>query len=153
MKNTLLALSFLAMAAFALGCKPPEPAAPSTTAEQLEKVKKDTKAAAQDMKDYAFAQKAAFVEAMQAQMTELNKDLDALIARVEKSSDAAKAEAKPKIQALRDQAAKLNKQLDEAKDASESTWNDVKAGFKKGYGELKDGFQTARQWVSDKIAP
>ena len=75
------------------------------------------------------------------------------MARVEKSSDAAKAEAKPKLQALRDQTAKLTKQLDEAKNATESTWDSVKAGFKKGYGELKDGFQAARQWVSDKIAP
>ena len=64
-----------------------------------------------------------------------------------------KAEAKPKLQALREQTAKLNKQLDEAKNATESTWNDVKAGVKKGWGELKDGFQQARQWVSEKIAP
>jgi hypothetical protein len=45
------------------------------------------------------------------------------------------------------------KQLDEARNATESTWGDVKAGFRKGYSELKDGFQNARQWVSDKIAP
>jgi hypothetical protein len=32
-------------------------------------------------------------------------------------------------------------------------WRDVKVGFGKGYRELKDGFQQARQWVSDKIAP
>jgi len=48
---------------------------------------------------------------------------------------------------------KLNKKLEEAKSATESTWDDVKAGFKKGYSELKDGFQQARQWASDKIAP
>jgi hypothetical protein len=47
----------------------------------------------------------------------------------------------------------LNTQLDTAKSATESTWDDVKAGFKKGYSELKDGFNQARQWVSDKIAP
>lgn len=39
------------------------------------------------------------------------------------------------------------------KNATESTWGDVKAGFKKGYGELKDGYQAARQRVNDKIAP
>jgi hypothetical protein len=43
--------------------------------------------------------------------------------------------------------------LDKAKNATESTWDDVKAGFKKAYSELKDGFNQARQWVSDKIAP
>lgn len=60
---------------------------------------------------------------------------------------------KPKLQALREPTAKLNQRLDEAKNATESTWGGVKAGFKKGYGELKDGLQSARQWVSDKIAP
>ena len=79
--------------------------------------------------------------------------LDQLAAKIEKSSDTAKAEAKPKLDALRGQAAKLNKKLDEARNATESTWDDVKAGFKKGYAELKDGFNQARQWVSDKIAP
>ena len=68
-------------------------------------------------------------------------------------STAAQAEAKPKLQMLRDQANKLNQQLDKAKNATESTWDDVKAGSKKAYNELKDGFQQARQWVSDKIAP
>jgi ElaB/YqjD/DUF883 family membrane-anchored ribosome-binding protein len=90
---------------------------------------------------------------MQAQVDTLNKDLDALSAKIEKSSDAAKAEAKPKLQALRDEAAKMNKQLDEARSATESTWDKVKASSKKDYNALKDDFQQARQWASDKIAP
>ena len=105
------------------------------------------------MKDYTYAQKTAFVEKMQAQLAALNADLDQLSAKVEKSSDAVKAEAKPKLQALRDQMAQLNKQLDEARNATESTWDSVKGGFKKAYEASKEGFQEARQWVSDKIAP
>jgi chromosome segregation ATPase len=123
------------------------------TAKQFDKVKTETKEAAQDMKDYAYAQKTEFVEKMQGQLTELNRDLDQLAAKIEKSSDAAKAEAKPKLQALRDQADKLNQQLDKARNATESTWADVKSGTRLAYNELKDGFQQARQWVSDKIAP
>ena len=153
MKNTLLAITCLGITAFAVGCKPSAEQERKTTAEQLDKVKTKTTEAAQAIKDYTFAERTAFVEAMQGQMAEINRDLDALMVRVEKSSDAAKAEAKPKLQAIRDQASKLNQKLDEAKNATESTWDDVKAGFKKGYGEMKDGFQAARQWVSDKIAP
>jgi hypothetical protein len=153
MNHKPIAITCLAITAFAMGCKPSAEQDRKATAEQFDKVQKETKEAAQDMKDYTFAQKDAFVEKMKSQMTELNRDLDQLMARIEKSSDAAKAEAKPKLQALRDQAAKLNQQLDEAKNATESTWSDVKAGFKKGYNELKDRFQAARQWVSDKIAP
>ena len=105
------------------------------------------------MKDYTYAQKAQFVEKMQTELTALNRDLDQLATRIEKSSDAFKAEAKPKFQALRDQTAQLNKRLDEVKNATESTWDSVKNGFKKAYESSKDGFQQARLWVSEKIAP
>ena len=157
MKHKQVAIAMLAITAFAVGCKPAaEPAGDQgrkATAEQFDKVKQETKEATQEMKDYAYAQKAEFVATMQGQLDVINRDLDQLADRIEKSSDAAKAEAKPKLQALRDQAAKLTKQLDAARNATESTWGDIKAGFQKGYSELKDGFNQARQWVSDKIAP
>ncbi len=153
MQHGPLAIACLAVTAFVMGCKPSPEQERKDTAEQLDKIKRETQQAAQDMKDYTFAQKDAFVAKMKDQMAAISRDLDQLAARVEKSSDAAKTEAKPKLQALRDQAAKLNRQLDEAKNATEPTWEAVKAGFKKGYGELKDGLQTARQWLSDKIAP
>jgi ElaB/YqjD/DUF883 family membrane-anchored ribosome-binding protein len=148
MKNKTLIIAFLSIAAFAVGCKKEQ-----TTSQQIENVKTETKQAAQDMKDYTFAQKAEFVKTMQGQLDALNKDLDELSAKIDSSSDAVKAEAKPKLQALRDQAAQLNKQLDEAKNATESTWDSVKAGFQKAYEATKDGFNQARQWVSEKIAP
>ena len=148
MKNKALAITFLSIAAFGVGCDKEQ-----TTSQQIEKVKVETKQAAQDMKDYTFAQKAEFVKTMQGQLDALNKDLDRLSAKIDSSSDAVKAEAKPKLQALRDQAAQLNKQLDEARNATESTWDSVKSGFSKAYDATKDGFNQARQWVSDKIAP
>jgi chromosome segregation ATPase len=150
MKNKILAITFCAVTAFAVGCKQSND---NSTAQQLDKVKTETKADAQAMKDYAFAQKADFVADMQVQLDALNKDIDALSAKIDKSSDAAKADAKPKLQALRDEAAKMNKQLDEAKNATESTWDSAKAGFNKGYDAMKADFQQARQWASDKIAP
>lgn len=146
--HKLMLLTLLAAAACTVGCNKE-----GTTAQQFDKVQAKTEEAAQDMKDYSYAQKNEFVEKMQSQLTEINKDLDQLAAKIEKSSDAAKAEAKPKLEALRGKADQLGKRLDEVKNATESTWNDVKAGFRKGYGELKDSFQQARQWASDKIAP
>jgi chromosome segregation ATPase len=148
MKNKLLLLTFLSAATFVVGCDKEK-----TTSQQIDKIQADTKQAAQDMKDYTYAEKAEFVKSMQGQLDALNKDLDQLSAKVDSSSDAIKAEAKPKLQALRDQAAQLNKQLDEAKNATETTWDSVKSGVKKGYEATKDGFNQARQWVSDKIAP
>jgi chromosome segregation ATPase len=148
MKRNKIIITFLSAAAFVAGCDKAE-----TTSQRLDKVQAKTAEAARDSKDYTYAQKAEFTEKMQGQLAEINKDLDQLAAKIEKSNDAVKAEAKPKLQTLREQAAKLNKQLDEAKNATESTWDSVKGGFKKGYSELKDGFQQARQWVSEKIAP
>ena len=124
MKNKTLVITLLSIAAFAVGCKKEQ-----TTSQQIENVKTETKQAAQDMKDFTFAQKAEFVKTMQGQLDALNKDLDELSAKIDSSSDAVKAEAKPKLQALRDQAAQLNKQLDEARNATESTWDSVKTGF------------------------
>jgi cytochrome c556 len=148
MKHKHILITLLAVSAFAVGCNKEQ-----TTSQQLDNAVAETKQAAQDMKDYTFAQKAEFVEKMQGQLAALNKDLDQLAAKVESSSDAVKAEATPKLQALRDQTAQLNKQLDEARNATESTWDSVKGGFKKAFEASKDGLQQARQWVSDKIAP
>jgi predicted nucleic acid-binding Zn-ribbon protein len=148
MKSKTLLITFLSIAAFAAGCDKPQ-----TTSQQIDKVQTETTQAAQDMKDYTFAQKDEFVKAMQTQLTALNLDLDKLSAKIDSSSDAIKAEATPKLQALRDQAAQLNQQLADAQNATESTWDSVKAGFAKAYDATTNSFTEARQWVSDKIAP
>jgi cytochrome c556 len=148
MNNKRLFITLLCAAAFAVGCNREQ-----TTSQQLDKVQAETRQAAQDMKDYTYAQKSAFVEIMQTQLAALNRDLDQLAAKVESSGDAVKTEAKPKLQALRDQTVQLNKHLDEVRNATESTWDSVKNGFKKAYESSKDGFQQARLWASEKIAP
>ena len=73
------------------------------------------------------------------QLTEINKDLDQLGVRIEKSSDAAQAEAQPKLQALRDQADRLGKQFDEVRNSIEFSRDSVKTGPHQAYAALKDG--------------
>jgi uncharacterized coiled-coil DUF342 family protein len=146
-KNKTLFPTLLCIAAIAVGCNKAQ-----TTSEQMDTVQTETTQAAQNMKDYTFAQKDEFVKTMQGQLDALNKDLDQLSAKIDSSSNAVKAEAKSKLQALRDQAAQLNQQLADARNATESTWDSVKAGFQKAYEATKDGFQQTRQWLSDKIA-
>ena len=148
MKSKMLGLTLLSVVAFVVGCDK-EP----TTTQQIDKVKTETAAAAQDMKSYTYAQKTEFVTSMQGQLNTLNKDLDQLSAKIETSSDAVKNEAKPKLQELRDQSAQLTKQLDNVRNATESTWDSVKTTSQKAFDSLKDGFQQSRQWLSDKIAP
>lgn len=150
MKNKTLIVTFLSIAAFAVGCKQSDQAA---TSQQMDKVQTETKQAAQDLKDYTYAQKAEFVKSMQAQLDTLNQDIDTLSAKIDSSSDAIKADAKPKLQALRDQAAQLKQQLADVQNANESTWDSVKAATKSAYDATAKGVLDARQWVSDKIAP
>jgi len=148
MKHSKLLFLLLGFTAVQLGCDQQ-----TSTSKQIDKIEAKTASAAQDMKDYTYAQKAEFTEKMQTQLAELNRDLDQLSAKIDASSDAVKADAKPKLQALRDQTAQLNKQLDEVRNATESTWDSVKNSFKKAYESSEDGFNQARQWVSEKIAP
>jgi septal ring factor EnvC (AmiA/AmiB activator) len=157
MKNILLVTSFIA-AGLVTGCKPAAevPAAsPSTatTARQLDKAQTAATDAARQLHDYNFEQKTEFVAALQAQLVELNRNLDALSARIEKSPEPARAEARQKLAALREQETKLQAQLGAIKDATPSTWNGIKADSERAYTALKDGVTASRQWMSDKIAP
>ncbi len=124
-----------------------------STSQQIDQLKVETKQAARDINDYTFSQRAEFTTRMQAQLAAINADLNQLDAKIEKAGGTAKMESQEKLRVLREKTSQLGKQLDNAKDATESTWDSVKAGSKKGLTELQDGFTQARQWVSDKIAP
>jgi len=155
MKSKRILITAFSVAAFAVGCKPTDSQPPTSNppAPQLDQVKKETKEAVQATKAYAYAQKAEFVEKMKVELAALDKEIDTLAAKVENSSAATKEEAKARLKAIRARTAELNKELDGVKDATESTWEDVKAGFKKGYDEAKDAFNQARKWLSEKIEP
>jgi hypothetical protein len=47
----------------------------------------------------------------------------------------------------------MNAQLGKIPEATESTWDSIKSGFNKGYVATVSGLQSARTWVSEKIAP
>jgi archaellum component FlaC len=148
MKQITIIITLLCITACVIGCNKSQ-----SPSEQIDKLTTDTKKAGQDMKEYSYAQKDEFVAFMQTRMTALEKDLDKLSATIENSSDQVKGEAKPKLNALREQAAGLNLEIGNVKNATESTWDSVKAGSKKAYAALEDGFQQSRQWVSEKIKP
>ena len=157
MRTKTIIITLLSVASFAVGCKPGTDKSAAENREAptppFEKVKKETKEAAQAIKDYTYAQKAECVQAMEEHLSELKRELEELSAKVEKAGEAAKTEAQPRIQELREHTDKLRTKLEEARAATESTWDDVKAGLERVYGEAKERFQQARQWISEKIAP
>jgi len=155
-KNTTLVnyvIIILCAGALASGCSKPETSSPPPdAAKQLDKLKADTKEAAQDLKDFTYAQKVQFADNMQTRLNALNQDLEKMSAKINAASDTVKAQANPKLEALRDQVAQLKGQLDEIKNANESTWDSVKAKAQKAYTDLKAGCERAQQWVSDKLS-
>lgn len=153
MKNKTLRFTLIAIAAAALAVSCKKTPTTASTSHQLDNVQAKTTEAAREMQDYAYAQKDEFVVSMKIQLAELNRDLDLLAVRIERSGDAVKAEARPKLDSLRAQIAALNQQLDRATNATESSWDNAKSDFKQGYEASKNGFQQARQWLSEKIAP
>ena len=156
MKRTHLAM--VVLAATIVGCKqetdvPSVDEAKRNTAAQLDRAKKETKEAIDATRDYAYAQRAEYAANIRTELAELNKQLDQLSAKVNSSSAAAKVEAQAKLQELREKVARLGEKLDGVPNTTESTWEEVKAGIKKGYDEVKDSFKQAQRWLSEKLAP
>lgn len=159
MRHMILVSVLVAAAAFAVGCRSRDgksavaPKQGESAAAHLDKAKAETKEAAQAMQDYAYAQKAEFVAKMKRELASIQEELDRLGAKVDRASGTAKADAKVRLEAVREKWAQTKKQLDRAESTTESTWDDVKNGFKQSYTDLKDSFDKTRQWLSDKIAP
>lgn len=159
MRYTTLVITFLFVAAFAVGCTSTDgesavgPSPSETASVRLDKVKMETKEAAYALQDYAYAQKVEFVAKMKKELVKIQEESDRLSAKVDGLVGAAKADAKKKLDAVREKWTLTKKQLDQAENATESTWDDVRGGFKKSYGELKDAFAQTRRWLSEKIEP
>ena len=148
MKNKVRFLFLISAGIIAAGCEKKR-----TTSEQLDRVQTKTAEVAQDMRDFTFAEKDEFVAKMRSELAELNRNLDELAAKVEKSSTAVKSDAQARIARLREHTARLNKQLDEATNATVSDWDKFKADVRKTGDASRQEFKEARQWLSDKIAP
>jgi TolA-binding protein len=159
MKHEILVITFLLVAALAVGCTSTDRESADgskqseSAAAQRDRAKTETEEAAQAMQDYAYAQKDEFVDEMRKELTEIQSELDSLSAKVESSSGVPKAEAKTQLDAVREKWTRAKKQLDQAESATDSTWDDVMDGYKKSYGELEDSIQKTRQWLSEKIEP
>ncbi len=142
----------LILAAALAACGKSATSADATTDQQLDQAKQDTKQAAQDLQDYTYAQKEAFIAKMQVEQDELNQELAQLSAKIDKASDTVKAEAQPKLDALRAQAADWGAQLDKAKGATESTWTEIKNGSQKAYDATAQALKDSGQWIDQQIS-
>ena len=150
MKSNYIILTIFSVAVIVVGCKPADnpPRPDESVAGEFEQVKKETKEAAYAAKEYAYSQKAEFVETMKVEIEQMKVEMNKLGERIEASTGPAKEEAKIKLQTLREKADELNNRLESVNNATESTWEDVKSGVKKGYAELRDSLHQAREWFA-----
>lgn len=147
-KYLKLLVTFVCAVIFAVGCDKEQ-----AVSSKIDQAQTETQQTPEGMKNYTFSEKAEFFKAMQDQFRAQRQNLDELSAKIDRSDHAIKAEAMPKLQALRDQATQLKQQLADAKNATESTWDDVQAGSKSAYTTLDKNVTKARQWASDNIEP
>lgn len=120
---------------------------------KLDQNKKDNDEAIKESIDYTYRQRAKFINEMKKELSDIQKDMDELSIKAEKTQDKAKTDAKIKLDALREEMELTKKHIEESEKADETTWEDVKKGFRKANADLKKSFENTRQWLSDKIEP
>jgi len=156
MKNLKL-ISTLLLVAITAGCdfgkKEPETIAADTTKQELVDATSAAQKTAEQMRAYAYEQRAEFIKKMNAEVAKLREEAQTLTAKVEAADASAKAEAAPKLDALREQMKLLEKQLVALNGATPTTWEGIKADSLKAYEAVGEGVNQARLWVSEKIAP
>lgn len=94
--------------------------------------------------DYSYKEKDKFASKLKKELSEIN-------AEIERAGRDMKAEAKPRIEKLKDKARNLDVEIEKVENATEETWNDIKAGSRKAFEEIKAGFRDAREWTAEKI--
>jgi DNA repair exonuclease SbcCD ATPase subunit len=92
--------------------------------------------------------KEQFVASAEKKMQQFDSKLTALQAKVSTMAADAKAEGDKAVEALKEQRAKLGSKLDEAKQASQETWREVKAGFEAGWQEIEKGYESLKSKVN-----
>ena len=156
MKTNLFILLVVA-AGLGLSCKPAAEKAISqdtgTGSVPLGLSQKPAEDANTPPRYYNFGQKTEFVMAMRDELAKLNRELDALSAEIDRSSEAIQSEAKPRLAVLREKAAKLKLQVEEDVNATLPTWNVMKGETEEAFANLRTGIAQSRQAVTDKVAP
>jgi predicted nucleic acid-binding Zn-ribbon protein len=103
--------------------------------------------------EYSYKEKPQFVAKMKSELAEVNDEIKKLSEKIASSSEKAKEDAQPKLDRLKEKAKNLDGYVAKTEDATESTWDEVKSGSKKALEDVKEGFNDARAWVAEKIAP
>lgn len=85
-----------------------------------------------------------FVRRMHSRLDKWNNDIDALLARREEIDQSLRAELGLKVEDLRKRRDEAKQQLEAVEKASESAWQDMKAGLELAWEAVSEAIESAR---------
>jgi hypothetical protein len=100
--------------------------------------------------DVSYSNRQDFISRMKDESKDIKAEIERLQVKATNAADNSAAAAKTKLQELKEKSSNLDVQIDKAQNATESTWNDVKASSRKAMDEAKNSFQDAKDWLSEK---
>ena len=161
MKKTTCIIAFITTTAALAGCTkkdaepamPADAAAPAAVPAEQPAAEPSANPEAAPMPEYTLAQKVEFSDMVKKEVAALQMELDALSAKVDTSAEAVKTEGQAKVKAVHEKMAAAKTSLGQLETATEATWEAVRTSVKQANSDLKDAFNQARQWASEKIAP
>lgn len=109
--------------------------------------------AAEELRAFNYEARTRFSEEMKTKVASLRESLDALGAGLESASATVRAEAVARQAALRVQVEALEARIAALDAATPTTWETIKADAVDAYVAVGDGFDDARRWLSNAIAP
>lgn len=87
--------------------------------------------------------KEAYQEKMSSQLEEWQNKIDLLKSKADKAEAEQKIKYYEEVESLRTKQMVVHNKLDELRSASESAWEDVKAGVDLAWRDLEDAFERA----------
>lgn len=126
---------------------------PGTAATQREKAMTATKEAAQSIKAYSYAERDAFIDAANRELSDIQTEMERLRRVVARSSGAARADAEAKLEQVSDSWAAAKAQVERAEAATEDGWEEVQIRYRTTRSDLNSSFDDTRQWLSEHIEP
>lgn len=123
-------------------CKQKAPEAPKSEVT-AEDVKKEAKEAADTAERYAIQKKEEYQKDAEERLAGLEKQIDALNAKIGTLGDKAQLEMKETLKELQAKREAVRKKLDELREPTEMAWKDIKSGIEAAMEELAAAYQKA----------
>jgi archaellum component FlaC len=147
-RTALIAISIMVALAFFVSCGSQEETSEPETEVTAEDVKNEAAEAVETAADYTLEQKEAYMQKIDTQLEEIDREIGVLGNKIETGTDEMKAEGRAKLEAslnaLRAQKEAAAQQYEKLKASSGAAWDDLKAGMDGAMEKLNAAFDQAK---------